>query len=204
MKPYTDPRVDLISIGDLAPAYLDTYESVRPYLGEGRESQFSPVEVALAAGFRQAGISGYVQQAPVGRFRTDFYFSKFALAVEVDGDAFHDREKDAERDLLLRDLGVKLILHFRACQVMADLGGCIGKVREAFILLERSDPSTTRIAPRPLYRRMLRRMSGEETGCPSEDEIRDVIRVLEEGPPILGNPDGLYLEAERLMFDHGT
>lgn len=55
------------------------------------------------------------------------------------------------------------------------------------------------IRPRPLWKRTLLRKSGQLPGPPTEDEIRDAIRVLEEG----GCQDDLYIEAEHLLAEWG-
>jgi len=55
------------------------------------------------------------------------------------------------------------------------------------------------IRPRPIWKRALLRKTGGLPGPPTEEEISDAIRVLEEG----GYRDLLYDEAERLLIEWG-
>lgn len=58
-------------------------------------------------------------------------------------------------------------------------------------------PPTTRIRERPVMTRLGTRLAGRTPGPPTEDEKRDAILVLKDGP----NEDLLYVEAERILAD---
>lgn len=60
-------------------------------------------------------------------------------------------------------------------------------------------PPTASMRPRPIMYRLALRNIGVEPGPPTEDEKRDAIRILEQG----GYPDGLLIEAERLLAEWG-
>ncbi len=61
-------------------------------------------------------------------------------------------------------------------------------------------PESTRIRPRPLMRRLSARWAGRELEPPTDEEKHDAIRVLADGMPD-GEPDPLYLEAERVFAE---
>jgi hypothetical protein len=62
--------------------------------------------------------------------------------------------------------------------------------------------STTAYAP-PVNARWLRRMLGKQMNEPTEAEKAHAIEILREGPPEIGDPDGVYLEAERIFAEAG-
>lgn len=68
-------------------------------------------------------------------------------------------------------------------------------------------PVTERMRPRPLLRRIMRRYDCEEWGVPlpdpDDDEIRDAIRVLEQGPMPGPLPDPVWVEAHRILDECG-
>lgn len=55
----------------------------------------------------------------------------------------------------------------------------------------------------PVHARWLRRMTGREPGEITEAEKSHAIAILREGPPEHGEPDGIYLEAERIFVEAG-
>lgn len=65
-------------------------------------------------------------------------------------------------------------------------------------------PESTRIAPRPVMMRLMRRRSGRVLGDPSDPERADAILVLHDGPQAFpdepeGHVDPLFEEAQRIM-----
>lgn len=64
-------------------------------------------------------------------------------------------------------------------------------------------PESTRISPRPVMLRMMRRRAGHELQSPTEQERSDAIRVLNAGPQALpdlgGDTDPLFEEAQRIL-----
>jgi hypothetical protein len=61
-------------------------------------------------------------------------------------------------------------------------------------------PESERYKPRPVMMRLMHRMAGHAPEPPTEEEKRDAIEILREGP-INGIEDPLYQEAERIMRD---
>jgi hypothetical protein len=62
--------------------------------------------------------------------------------------------------------------------------------------------SGSAVAP-PVNARWLRRMLGKRIDEPTEAEKAHAIEVLRQGPPSEGEPDGIYLEAERIFSEAG-
>jgi very-short-patch-repair endonuclease len=75
-----------------------------PYAIADWSSIFTPIEDALWVDIRCAGIAMW-PQFPVGRYFVDFGNPAARIAIECDGKAFHDVEKDAARDADLNRLG---------------------------------------------------------------------------------------------------
>lgn len=66
-------------------------------------------------------------------------------------------------------------------------------------------PETERFEPRPVHLRWLRRFQGMAIGPPTEAEQAHAIRVLEAGPSVIeGDPDPIYVEAERIFMEAGS
>lgn len=63
----------------------------------------------------------------------------------------------------------------------------------------RALPVTERIKPRPVMARLIRRLGGMKVELPTEDEQRDAIGVLRDGP--MHEEDQLYEEAERIFAE---
>ncbi|MHB8575316.1 MAG: endonuclease domain-containing protein [Dehalococcoidia bacterium] len=71
------------------------------------------------------------RQHRIGTFIADFYCAEHRLVVEIDGDIHqHQAEYDAIRDLLMRDLGLK-ILRITNDELRLTRAQTIAKVREA-------------------------------------------------------------------------
>jgi hypothetical protein len=62
--------------------------------------------------------------------------------------------------------------------------------------------SATAPAP-PVHARWLRRAMGKPIGDPTDAEKSHAIQVLRDGPPEHGEPDGIYIEAERIFAEAG-
>jgi len=69
------------------------------------------------------------------------------------------------------------------------------------VVRARAIPESARIRPRPIMGRVLTRMTGRLPGPPTEDEKRDAIAVLRDGPEGDIEFDLLYREAERTFAD---
>lgn len=67
------------------------------------------------------------RQHPAGKYSLDFFCPRYALAVEVDGEA-HERgdqpEYDAARDAWIRSQGVR-VLRISAAEVLSNLSGVV-------------------------------------------------------------------------------
>jgi hypothetical protein len=64
-------------------------------------------------------------------------------------------------------------------------------------------PESASAAAPPVHARWLRRMSGQDVADPTEQEKVHAIEVLRQGPPDHGEPDGIYIEAERIFVEAG-
>lgn len=64
-------------------------------------------------------------------------------------------------------------------------------------------PESEYAAAPPVHARWLRRMTGRHLGEITEAEKSHAIEVLRDGPPEHGDPDGVYLEAERIFMEAG-
>lgn len=67
-------------------------------------------------------------QFPIARYFADFALTDFRIVVEVDGEHWHDAEKDAERDGAIARLGWRVI-RFSEPQVLHHLSDCLIKLR---------------------------------------------------------------------------
>ena len=64
-----------------------------------------------------------------------FALLEFNLAIEVDGEYWHqDKGKDAERDKIIESCGFKII-HFSGKQVNNDIDFCISRIQEILNLI---------------------------------------------------------------------
>lgn len=65
-------------------------------------------------------------------------------------------------------------------------------------------PESTSVRPRPMMLRWIKSRSGAPLPPPTDEERADLIRVLEAGPPEHGDPDPVYLLAERTFAEYGV
>lgn len=65
---------------------------------------FTPIEYAVWGDIRRNCLPMW-PQLPVGRYFVDFGNPVFKIAIECDGEEFHDAVKDAERDHEMRKMG---------------------------------------------------------------------------------------------------
>jgi len=70
------------------------------------------------------------RQQIIAGFIVDFYCHKAALVIELDGD-IHDlqQEEDARREKVLSEMGLRIV-RFRNEEVMKNLAGVLGRMRE--------------------------------------------------------------------------
>jgi very-short-patch-repair endonuclease len=74
------------------------------------------------------------RQQVIAGFIVDFYCHKTDLVIELDGsvhDGIEQKENDAERDKALGEMGLR-VFRFRNEDVIKDLPGVLGKIRELF------------------------------------------------------------------------
>ena len=123
--------LDLEDIGHLLHenALDTTYRTLESARGR---IALTPIEVRLAQALSDLGIKAQAQ-AQFGRFRPDFLIEHNGrrLVVEADGHAFHNAERDANRDHQLRALGVDEIIRFTGSQIYRDASGCAQTVKQA-------------------------------------------------------------------------
>lgn len=65
----------------------------------------------------------------------------------------------------------------------------------------RSLPESARVAAPPVHGRAIERMLGHRLAPPTEAEKHAAIEILRDGPPSEGEPDFVYLEAERIFME---
>ena len=89
----------------------------------------TPAERALWHQLRNNKMDGFHfrRQQVIDGFIVDFYCHKAGLAVEVDGDS-HDTMYDTDRDLILRQRGVRVI-RFRNEQVFNEMERVLCAIR---------------------------------------------------------------------------
>lgn len=106
----------------------------------------TPIEVRLLSAMRDRSLTPNVQFG-IGRYRVDFAFPGHRLAVEADGRAWHDAERDASRDAHLETLGWKT-LRFTGSEIFRDAQGATDRIVSA--LEERADIVVyTELPPEP-------------------------------------------------------
>ena len=114
----------------------------------------TPIEVRLLTAMRDRSLTPEVQFG-IGRFRVDFAFPGQRLAIEADGRAWHDAERDATRDTRLETLGWQT-LRFTGSEIYRDAQGVADRIVGA--LEERADivvyTELTPKPPRSLWRRI--------------------------------------------------
>jgi very-short-patch-repair endonuclease len=93
----------------------------------------TPAEGALWNELRNGKLGGlrFRRQHAVGRFIADFYCVRAALIVEVDG-SLHEPDRDAERDLYLEAMGLK-VLRFTNDEVLSKMSEVLSKISKAAV-----------------------------------------------------------------------
>lgn len=86
------------------------------------------IERLMREALTAAGIP-FAAQFPVGRFFGDFALPEHRLIVEVDGEHWHDAERDARRDAKIALLGWRVI-RFTGSRVTKDVHGCVSDLRK--------------------------------------------------------------------------
>jgi len=87
----------------------------------------TPIEELLQEGFEREGVMAR-SQVRVGRFIVDFLVESNGnrLAVEADGHAFHDRDRDAARELVT--MGIGQVVRFTGRQIVRNADACARQV----------------------------------------------------------------------------
>gem|GEM_PF-745938 len=144
------------------------------------QRELTPAEVRLWAALRGNQISGlhFRRQQLIAGFVVDFYCHAAGLAVEVDGRA----EYDAERDRILGGEGVR-VLRVSNADVLERQAETVGRIAEAcgvaghLTLVSQAKPVPSRAGKGLLERSRRRRTvpgrfqaptSGDEDGAPSQ------------------------------------
>jgi DNA helicase-2/ATP-dependent DNA helicase PcrA len=121
-------RLDIEDIGTLLTQ--DALSTTLPLLGQltARVTQ-TPIEERLFEALTSAGLQPK-PQIRWGRFLLDFLVERDGLrvAVEADGQAFHDEVSDRERDGALKSLGIDGVLHFSGSRIHREAGTCAAEV----------------------------------------------------------------------------
>jgi len=94
----------------------------------------TPIEERLHAALRSLGLRPRVQYG-IDRFRVDFAFPEFRLAVEADGREWHDRARDQRRDAHLQALGWQVV-HLTGSEIHWDAARCAAEVAEQLATLQ--------------------------------------------------------------------
>lgn len=69
-----------------------------------RSNSETRLEARIGAALQDLGVR-FVREHRVGRYSVDFAVVGIKLAIEADGDYWHDAEKDARRDKVLASMG---------------------------------------------------------------------------------------------------
>jgi very-short-patch-repair endonuclease len=112
-------------------ASRERWQILKPLAREHRKLQ-TPAEAQLWKVLRDSRLGlRFRRQHAVGRFIVDFYCSKAALIIEVDG-PIHDEsdEEDSIRQAALEQKGLR-VLRFENEDVLADLAGVLEKIEKA-------------------------------------------------------------------------
>lgn len=92
----------------------------------------TPIEERLAKALAQAGIEAS-PQVKIAHYRVDFLIQHKGrnIAVEADGAAYHEAERDAQRDAALKELGVEEVIRFSGSAIWRDAPACAQAVRRS-------------------------------------------------------------------------
>jgi len=117
-------------ISPIVQGVLSTMAGLYETDGWHSEDYLSPAEVDLATALFDAGVRGFRQQHPIGRYTVDFWFPDAKLVVEVDGRAYHqDLEREKRRSRSILRAGAHRVLHLDARIVMAEPDECVNAIR---------------------------------------------------------------------------
>ena len=94
------------------------------------KTAFTPIEEKLMSALNAHNLS-HQPQVRIGRFTVDFLVShkNKKVIVECDGKAYHDPEKDRERDNSLAAEGYP-ICHFSGAEIFADVEKCVDVIQQ--------------------------------------------------------------------------
>lgn len=125
-----DPALDEMRVGSEIQKWMATLETqeanVRAFRGSYRPDA-SPIEVRLLQAFWDAGLEP-VQQYEIAGYVVDFAFPRARLAVEADGDAYHqDSDRERRRDEEIRRQGWHIV-HFTGSAIYNDAASCVRDV----------------------------------------------------------------------------
>lgn len=89
--------------------YREAYQLAAPLIKQGYdpymiEVNMTPIERFVWGDLRSYGLPFY-PQFPVGKYFVDFGDPKKRIAIECDGEGYHDRSKDVLRDAVLLGCG---------------------------------------------------------------------------------------------------
>jgi DNA helicase-2/ATP-dependent DNA helicase PcrA len=109
----------------------------------------TPIEEALERALVEVGLSPQ-HQVKFDRYRLDFLveLGGHRVAVEADGHAYHDSERDRKRDEALLAQGLDRVFRFSGSAIIRDADGCAAEV-EAYLKSAEAPRSPSR-APGPL------------------------------------------------------
>ncbi|MFB4473741.1 endonuclease domain-containing protein [Oceanobacillus caeni] len=92
----------------------------------------SPIERRLYNGLLQHGLYA-TPQYKVGKYRLDFAFPQYMIAIECDGKAYHSTPKqkahDKKRDIFLKENGWT-VLRFSGRKIYRELPSVVNKIKD--------------------------------------------------------------------------
>ena len=143
----------------------------------------TPIEDQLLRAMRSADLTPEVQYG-IGKFRVDFAFPAVRLAVEADGRAWHDVDRDASRDARLNKVGWTVV-RFPGSLIYRAVDSCVEKITAAiddrsstvmtYSVLE--DDGDRRVWWRRLLDWLMRR---NQTPDPLEEPLEPIQRPVPE------------------------
>lgn len=91
----------------------------------------SPIEEILYDACFKAGLVDIRLQVPVGPYRADLGIRDVRLAIEADGAAYHNADRDKKRDDYFAGQGWTVI-RFTGSEIYRNPDACAEKVRELY------------------------------------------------------------------------
>jgi hypothetical protein len=169
--------------------FLPTIHAIRQEVAEEELGLPTPEEAWDIA------LSGHLRQAPPEvRNACDSVGGRWAL--------LHSDSPSVVRAQFLKSYGERrrnAIAEFTGAKTPLGLPAMPEQIGPTMAALPES---TVAFAP-PVNARWLRRMMGQELKAPTEAEKANAVEILREGPPENGEPDPLYVEAERIFMEAG-